>query len=111
MKRDTKELEIDGDLTGKKALETMQKLERARIACGQDVRLGFGQVSEIDASGLALLIRLGSQLKARGGELRLSRVRTPVHETLHRIGAAGVFSIEDEASEVIEVAEVVPALN
>lgn len=62
----------------------------ARASAGRAVILDFAGVSRIDAGGLGILAAFAEAVHARGGCLRLARVRPYVQRMVEVAGLAGV---------------------
>lgn len=65
----------------------------ARASAGRAVILDFAGVSRIDAGGLGILAAFVEAVRARGGCLRLARVRPCVRQMVEVAGLAGVVGM------------------
>ena len=84
-------VEIEGDLLGLSALSLQDRLPLADISRAKRVTVSMGNVRHMDQAGLAILVRLYSQLRVRGGDLVLLDVQVPVRKTLERIGLSALI--------------------
>jgi anti-anti-sigma factor len=89
---DSVRIEIEGDLLGFSALSLPSRLPLADLAAAKSVLVSMENVRHMDQAGLAMLVRLYSQLRVRGSELLLVDVPGPVLQTLERVGLAGLVS-------------------
>lgn len=85
-------IEIEGDLLGLSALSLQDRLPLADIARAKQVTVSMGNVRHMDQAGLAIIVRLYSQLRVRGGHLELLDVQLPVRKTLERIGLSALIA-------------------
>lgn len=74
------------------------------------VTVSLADVEAVDCSGLAALVVILKQMPP-GGELRLTDARAPVREMLEWTGLDALFPVDDDddATEAVPAAEVVPA--
>lgn len=84
------QLNVPFDLVGHAAL-SLAPMFAPHIG-GETLELSLAAVNAIDASGVALLVRLGSHLASCGGRLSLTDVREPLMQELRRIGLAGLLT-------------------
>lgn len=89
-------IELDGDFWGQSALSLAERLPLSDLAGAKRVVLSMEKVCRIDEAGLAMLVRLYSHLRVRGGRLELVDVPAFVHELLERIGFSHLVSRADE---------------
>ncbi len=82
----TLEITIDGDLRGPQALSLSDRLPLGEMASADHVVLSLNKVSDVDAAGLAMLVRLYSHLRVRGASLNLVDVQGPCEDLLRRVG-------------------------
>lgn len=85
-------IELDGHFWGRNALSLAERLPLADLADAKCVVLSLGRVNQIDQAGLAMLVRLYSQLRVRGTLLQLVDVPSVVYEMLERVGLASLVS-------------------
>jgi len=88
------QIELDDDLRGLSALSLPDRLPLTDLAGAKRVVLSMGNVRRIDQAGLAMLVRLYSQLRVRGSDLALTDVRPSVRKTLERVGLVGLVPCE-----------------
>jgi len=82
---------IEDDLTGLKALSMVEEMDKVPIHRIDRIILSLGNVKRIDATGVAILVRLYSQLIVKGKQLLLTQLTHPVRTTLEEIGFLGVL--------------------
>ena len=82
----TLEITIDGDLRGPSALALAGRLPLGELASADHVVLSLTKVGDVDAAGLAMLVRLYSHLRVRGATLNLVDVQEPCEDLLRRVG-------------------------
>ena len=80
------EITIDGDLRGPGALLLSSRLPLGELASADHVVLSLTNVADVDAAGLAMLVRLYSHLRVRGTTLNLVDVQGPCEDLLRRVG-------------------------
>ena len=68
-------------------------LSLARAAAGRAVILDFARVSRVDAGGLGILVAFAEAVHARGGCLRLARVRPRVRRLVEVAGLTWVVGM------------------
>ena len=85
-------ISIDRNLSGEAALELASKFPSADLARANHVVLSLRGVEDADAAGIALLVRLQSQLKRRGASLEVVGASPRVRGLLDRIGIRHLFS-------------------
>ena len=85
-------IELQDDLRGLSALSLPDRLPLTDLAVAKGVVLFMGNVRHVDQAGVAMLVRLYSQLRVRGCDLVLTDVRVGVRQTLERVGLAGLVS-------------------
>ena len=79
-------------LTGNDAIRLASRLRRLPLEQFQKVVLSLRNVTSLDASGLAILVRLYSQLVASGRQLALRDISPVIHEQLAAVGLDSVFT-------------------
>ncbi len=82
---------IEDDLTGQQALSMVEEMDKVPVHRIDRIILSLGKVKRIDATGVAILVRLYSQLVAKGKQLLLTQLTHPVRSTLEEIGFLGVL--------------------
>jgi anti-anti-sigma factor len=83
---------VKNNLIGKEALKLAAELNNTSIHHIEGMTLSFSnEVKNIDATGLAILVRLYSQLSAKGKSLMLTDVPNSIQSTLDRHGLHSVF--------------------
>jgi len=92
------ELTIQGNLCGHEALCLSTRLPGTELSLADHVVLSLKQVTEADAAGIALLLRLYSHLTARGKRLSLRDVSRPVQALLDEVGLTSLFRVIDDAT-------------
>lgn len=85
-------IKLQDDLRGLSALSLPERLPVSDLAVAKSVVLSMGDVRHMDQAGVAMLVRLYSQLRVRGSDLMLTDVRVGVRQTLERVGLAGLVS-------------------
>ena len=78
-------------LTGEAALKLASRLSHLPLERFQTVVLSFGNVTSLDATGLAVIVRLYSQLVTNGRRLVLRDVRPDVADKLEDVGLGSLF--------------------
>lgn len=86
------QLNVPFDLVGNAAL-SLAPMVAPHIG-HRSLKLGLGAVQQIDASGIALLMRVRSHLARFGGELKLVDVRESLMQELRRIGLSSLLVAE-----------------
>ena len=86
------EIELQDDLRGLSALSLPQRLPLAKLAGVKQVVVSMRHCRGMDQAGLAMLVRLYSQLRVRGSDLVLTNVHSGVRQTLERVGLAELVS-------------------
>jgi len=89
------ELTIQGSLCGADALRLASKLPGTELSLADHVVLSLKHITEADAAGMALLVRLYSQLSARGTTLSLRDVSRPLQKLMKEVGLTALFRVED----------------
>jgi anti-anti-sigma regulatory factor len=87
-----------GGLVGDTAFALVQGLRRLPWERIQSLTLSLRGIDQIDASGIAALVRLHSQLATSGRRLRLCHVSAPVAADLERVDLTSVLEVLDETS-------------
>ena len=82
---------IEDDLTGQQALSMVEEMNKVSVHRIDRIILSLGKVKRIDATGVAILVRLYSQLIAKGKQLLLTQLTLPVRTTLEEIGFLGIL--------------------
>ncbi|MFC4913543.1 STAS domain-containing protein [Actinomadura gamaensis] len=77
-------------------------------ACA-DLVLDFGGVAFCDASGVGVLVSVRNALLARGGRLRLARVRPAQLRLLRVVGLDALFPIHADVADAVAAAEAATA--
>jgi anti-sigma B factor antagonist len=83
-------LVIEGEMTISRAAELKQILLPACIA-GMEVEIDLSRVSEIDASGLQLMVAVKLESIARGAQLKFIGHSAAVQDALELSGLGGFF--------------------
>jgi ABC-type transporter Mla MlaB component len=94
-------IDVDQDFWGHNALSLAERLPLSDMAGAKCVELSLGQVRRIDEAGLAMLVRLYSQLRVRGSHLQLVDVPVFVHELFERIGFSRLVSYAEVSDREI----------
>ncbi len=84
---------VQSALEGLGALSLIRELNALPWSHFDELTLAMGAVPRVDASGVVALVRLYSQLRTQGIQMRLSRVRPPVADELHRLGIDTVIGV------------------
>ncbi len=84
-------VEIQHDLAGTHALSMVYEMDKVPVHRVDRIILSFAKVRRIDATGLAMLVRLYSQLISRGKQLLLTQLTQQVRTLLEQIGFSGVL--------------------
>lgn len=90
-------------LSGAPALSLATELE---VGAAQVVALDLGRVPDIDASGVAALVRVYAGLTARGARLEIVRASAAVRAALRRLGLARLLALAPQRQP-----QVVPAVG
>jgi anti-sigma B factor antagonist len=69
-----------------------------------DVVLHLEQVGFVDSSGLGALVRLVTDARARGGDIKLSAVQPHIRNTLEMTSLLSLFEIYDSEAEAVTAA-------
>jgi anti-anti-sigma factor len=85
------------DLAGTTAIGLAKRLEKLPIERFDTIVLSLREVEHIDASGLAVLVRLYSRLASTKRQLVLRDISPPIAELLEGVGLGSVF--EDRSFE------------
>ena len=79
-------------LTGDDAIKLARRLGRLPLEQFQKIVLSLREVTSLDATGLAILVRLYSQLVASGRQLALRDISPAILEQLAAVGLDSVFA-------------------
>ena len=77
---------VNGDLTGWEALKTAKDLSDTPMGAYDGITLSLEKMKSIDSAGIAILVRLYSQLKRRRKTLSLEKVPEEIRGFLTQIG-------------------------
>jgi anti-anti-sigma factor len=88
-------IELDGDFWGASALSLAERLPLAELAGAKSVVLSLEKTRHMDQAGLAMLVRLYSQLRVRRCRLQLVDVPPVIHEMLETVGLANLVSLAE----------------
>jgi anti-anti-sigma factor len=88
-------IDIDGDFWGPHAMTLAERLPLGDLASARSVVLSLEKIRYMDQAGVAMLVRLYSQLRIRGCHLRLVDVPATAHELLERVGLAPLVCLEE----------------
>ncbi|MGB5813209.1 MAG: STAS domain-containing protein [Polyangiales bacterium] len=100
-------IELDGDFWGLSALSLAERLPLAELLDAKRVVLSLERVRHIDQAGLAMLVRMYSQLRVRGVQLQLVDAPDGVRAVLDRVGLADLVSRSNGQSRATEQRTVV----
>ena len=78
-------------LTGEAALRLASRLSHLPLEQFEKIVLSFGNVTSLDATGLAVLVRLYSQLITSGRRLVLRDVPPTIADQLKTVGLDSIF--------------------
>lgn len=87
----TKFFVVEKNLAGKNALHLASELNNMPMNEWNRMYLDCSHVKKIDATGLAVLVRLYSQLCIKGKELMLTDVPQPIQKQLTQHGLWDLF--------------------
>ena len=91
----TFQMHISGDdLVGENALGFLERLSRNPLDPVRRIELRFDERAGLDASGVAVLVRLYSHAVRTGRELKLSHVPAHVLATLTEVGLRPLLTID-----------------
>jgi len=90
-------IELDGDFWGYEALSLAERLPLSELAGARCVVLSLAKVGHIDEAGLAMLVRLYSNLRIRGSVLELVDVPAIVAALLERVGFSRLVSYAEDS--------------
>ena len=79
------------ELTGESAIRLALRLRKLPLSQFQKIVLSFGNVTSLDATGLAILVRLYSQLVTSGRQLVLCDVSDEILTQLKPVGLDSLF--------------------
>lgn len=79
-------------LSGEEALTLASRLRRLPLEKFEKIVLSFANVTSLDATGLAILVRLYSQLVASGRRLEIRDIPPAIREQLEEVGVASLFA-------------------
>lgn len=82
---------VNGDLMGWEALKTAENLSTTPIQAYDGITLSLERMKSIDSAGIAVLVRLYSQLKRQNKTLVLDRVPEEVRGFLTKVGLFDVL--------------------
>lgn len=82
---------VNGDLMGWEALKTAENLSSTPINAYGGITLSLERMRSIDSAGIAILVRLYSQLKRQNKTLTLDKVPEDVQGFLTKVGLDDVL--------------------
>jgi anti-anti-sigma factor len=85
-KQNAELVELKGALLGEAALGQVQHIERSGTWAAAEIWLSLRHVRAVDAAGLALLVRLYSQLRRRGKRVQIVDASLEVASLLDSVG-------------------------
>jgi anti-anti-sigma factor len=89
-------ISIAGDVDVATGAETFARVEQSRPDQGDTVTLDLSEVTFVDSSGIATLMRVKQHIEDVGGRLVLANPSAPVWRVLRMLGLTGVFSLSGE---------------
>lgn len=84
---------VKKDMLNQDALQELQTIKQLSLEQTRTLELSLRHVSEIDASGVASLLRLQSNLSRQNKQLVLCDISPSLHEQLRSVGADRVFTL------------------
>lgn len=93
MKMNQQRVTVQRQLAGQQAMALLEELNEKRLAPTDRLVLDVSQVSQIDASGVAVLVRLYSQLRRMGVALQVENASEAVVAELRRVALTAVVSV------------------
>ena len=91
-------IQLAGELDVVTAPAEFSRVVEERPAAGNVIRLDLGQVTFIDSSGIAMLLKIKAHLEGGGCALVLADLSPPVQRVFEILGLNDAFSIEPDAS-------------
>jgi anti-anti-sigma factor len=88
--------QLEHDLHGAQALELARELNHFPIHAMDRMVLRMNKVQHLDATGLAILVRLFSHLSARGKHLELDCLTPSIRHFLDQHGLTELFGLKQE---------------
>ena len=85
-------IELGGEFWGPEALSLAERLPISELIGARCVVLSLAKVRRIDEAGLAMLVRLYSQLRVRGSQLEFVDVPSAVLALFERVGFSRLVS-------------------
>ncbi len=103
-------IELGPNFHGRSALSLADQVSLSELSQANRVVLSLAKVEEIDEAGLAMLVRLYSQLRIRGAQLQLEDAPPFVRALLDRIGFGHLISYGERfANSAVDTPERVAA--
>lgn len=90
---------VKKDLLNQDALQELQTIKQLSLEQTHTLELSLRHVQEIDASGIASLLRLQSNLSRQHKQLVLCDLSKQLHKQLCSVGADKVFTISPQAQQ------------
>jgi len=96
--RRVRTVQLSGELDAATAPAEVCRVVEERPDAGDVVRLDLGQVTFIDSSGIAMLLKIRAYLEGGGCALVLADLSPCVQRVFEILGLNDAFSIESDAS-------------